>query len=541
LFDNNVPSIGGSKLYVDDTGGLSSWTTDSNTPAGQKWITDFQIKNTTIDSNTFLMCDSGYNSNSTVIRSTNGVNFTSITFGDMFAYNRPYKALNLSNTSTWYIAGTTIGASNQVAFYTSLDDGLTWSRTTTLPIEPRQSPDIANYYTYQGVAFGYSSNVFKIGGRSMMRSSDAGSNWSGVVGGFETEVGNFSMDGPVWVATGSDRYISGSNYYASFASSSPTLKWSSDQGVSWSNATGSVCSFIGYEVAYASNTWLSTGMNFDGGSSLVSKLLTSTDGIAWSDVTLDASLSFTPFNDTHLPEVGSLWFDGSNWNVIVKMDNVGTSDYGCSIYTHDLSSSLTTGWTKRVAVVNSFGDAGQQPRGFWQQYVRTGTPTLSTFAFTSFPTGGPVITSPTTTSFTFYQYVTIDPITISATGTGFIYYFVDNATLPVGLAFDPLTGRITGQSVEIGQKSFTIYMKDDIGATFLTINTNTIIPRVIRQQTGAGAWTSLVRQYTVVNAAQNSVNGHVLPSTEATLGEFTRPEPPDSVSATGNPNCAKTC
>jgi hypothetical protein len=269
-------------------------------------------------------------------------------------------------------------------------------------------------------------------------------------------------------------------------------------------------------------------------STIMSKLLCSTDGIEWSNVTL-SGITFSKFSENHLPEVGSLWFDGSNWNVLVKLDSGG---YDCKIYTHDLTPPFTSGWTERVSAVSPFsGNAGLQPRGFWQQYVRTGSPTRASFTFASFPAGGPVITSPTTTSFTFYQYVTITPIMVSVTGNGFVYFFLENASLPLGIVFDPLTGMITGQSVELGQKSFTIYMKDNVGVTALTITTNTIVPRVIRQQTSAGAWTSLVRQYTTVNAAQNSVNGHVLPATEATLGEFMRPEPPDSVSASNCPKC----
>jgi hypothetical protein len=77
------------------------------------------------------------------------------------------------------------------------------------------------------------------------------------------------------------------------------------------------------------------------------------------------------------------------------------------------------------------------------------------------------------------------------------------------------------------------------GVAALPITMRTILPTVQKQQTSAGSWTSLVRQYTIVNAAQNSVNGKTLPSTEPPLGEFTRPEPPDSVSAPGNPNCQK--
>ena len=71
----------------------------------------------------------------------------------------------------------------------------------------------------------------------------------------------------------------------------------------------------------------------------------------------------------------------------------------------------------------------------------------------------------------------------------------------------------------------------------MPIAMRTILPTVQKQQTSAGAWTSMLRQYTVVNAAQNSLNGKTLPATESILGEFTRPEPSDSVKE--DPACKK--
>jgi hypothetical protein len=104
-----------------------------------------------------------------------------------------------------------------------------------------------------------------------------------------------------------------------------------------------------------------------------------------------------------------------------------------------------------------------------------------------------------------------------------------------------VTNTLSGRPVLLGTTGVTFYVKDDNGVTLLTLGFRVIVPSIERQQTSAGSWTSLVRQYTVVNAAQNSVNGKVRPATESLLGEFIRPEPPDVVSATGDPNCVKKC
>jgi hypothetical protein len=133
------------------------------------------------------------------------------------------------------------------------------------------------------------------------------------------------------------------------------------------------------------------------------------------------------------------------------------------------------------------------------------------------------------------------PITFSAPGTGIVYFFVENDALPRGITFDSVTNTLIGTPVLLGNTTVTVYAKDDNGVSIVVLDFRVILPIVERQQTSAGAWTSLIRQYTIVNAAQNSVNGKVLPSNESILGEFTRPEPPDSVSASGDPNCVKKC
>jgi hypothetical protein len=85
-----------------------------------------------------------------------------------------------------------------------------------------------------------------------------------------------------------------------------------------------------------------------------------------------------------------------------------------------------------------------------------------------------------------------------------------------------------------GTQSFTVYAKNS-GITAFTVTLIVEVPRVIRKQTSAGAYTSLVRQYTEVNAAQNARDTRALPSESRTLGEFASPYPPSVVTPSNCP------
>jgi len=160
---------------------------------------------------------------------------------------------------------------------------------------------------------------------------------------------------------------------------------------------------------------------------------------------------------------------------------------------------------------------------------------------------GIAFTSPTQTQYTNWQFVPIPTIPVEATNFitpgSFMYYYA--AGLPRGLTLNldasGIVASITGISSQFNDsfQRVNLYAVQGSNIASLPLSMRTILPTVQKQQTSAGAWTSLVRQYTVVNAAQNSVNGRTLPSTEPPLGEFTRPYPPDSVSAPGDPNCQK--
>lgn len=143
------------------------------------------------------------------------------------------------------------------------------------------------------------------------------------------------------------------------------------------------------------------------------------------------------------------------------------------------------------------------------------------------------------TDFLLYQYIPIDPIRVSADGRGPVYLIFPD--LPNALTFDPLIGDVTGKSIQAGSETSTVYAVDDIGTTTLDLHFNTVLPFAIRRQPNASSYTSYVRQYTLVNAAQNARDRTVL-NEDGHQGQFTAPLPPDVVTQTIDPNCrAKTC
>lgn len=538
------------QLYVCDDASLNTWTSNA---AGGTFLTS---KNTSLDSNVYILT-TGSN---TYYRSSNGQNWTSYVVPETETnlpsgfYSTFYKTYYDSSAALWYAAGTTpisnVDWITPIALYTSSNDGVTWARRSILDVAPRVGDTAPNYFTSRGVAFGSNSGVILIGAGSnsgfplttlIQRSIDGGYTWSDPNSGTfaSGQISDFELSGSNWIAIGSDTYRT-STVFPYFFMNANTIFVSSDQGDNWTVARGTgVFNVIATHITYdGTGTWLAAGFNIGSpNSNAVTALSYSTNPTSWSPITLPG-VTFTQLTATSglpMPEIGSIWTDDSNWYVLVKLYGGGNS---CKIFQHSLTGDMTTDWTEKASAPSPFdGLAGKYIHGFLSNTVRTGSPTTITLGFDTAPAGGPVVTSPIQRDYLLYQYIPMTPVNFSATGTGTIYYFVDATTLPIGLTFDPTEGVLSGTPVNIGQTSFIIYVKDDVGLTLVTITINVVIPQVFRQQTSAGAWTSLIRQYTVVNAAQNSVNGRTLPATEPPLGEFMRPYPPDSVHE--DPACKK--
>jgi hypothetical protein len=482
---------------------------------------DIVIKNTKVDGNVIM----GTAAN-TIVRSVNAVDFST----NVMSTTEIFSELAFDPASTdWWASGTSLlGGSNTSRLSRSDDNGLTWSNLSVLSntvgqfILPRSSNQTpASPYLKGGIALTYKNGIMIAGGLSsnvgstpsMLRSTDQGVTWSNVTGGFAAETAYINTDNStIWVATGSSVYKTIDT--PAFSSSSDTIKYSTDQGQTWSNASGGFNMF-GYELVYANNTWVATGIDYASGYDLLLKY--STDGSNWTDATLFATNPFDNLSSFPTPPLplGSMNYDGSNWNVFVQINSLSTK-----IYSSPDISAPASSWTI-TDVTSTFDSSGSLVSYTRPQWLRV-SKSRTIDILLSFNTGignGPVIDSPSD-SLLLYQYVPVS-IEVSSSEADVIFFIADE-DLPPGLDFNPLTNKITGKPAQTGTFQTKVYAKykNTTGVTLKVITFTVNIPRIIRKQDGAGAYTSLLKQYTEVLAAQSSRDNRVLPSQERRLGEF---------------------
>ena len=459
--------------------------------------------------------------------------------------------------SNWRVAGRRGSLDTGVgALFQSSNDGQTWQQNPTLISDIKSRDDgtsnTNNPYLQGGLALRAKEGVLMaggLGGNVMVRSLDNGNTWNTVTGAFTEECAYFNLDHPtIWIATGS-RYRTLTTTDPPFTSD--TIKYSIDQGQVWTNATSGF-NLYGYEVVYGNDTWLATGVSYSldasGAYLYTPEVRTSTNGSNWSKIQFFSDLfrSDQSSNTVKAPlRIGSMVFDGINWNVFVNVQNQSGSIVSIPrLYQHPASGSLSTGWTS-VDLSSSFASVGATVDSNLRVVSMTppklvfdeDPPIDITLNFTLSSGVGPTLTSPTSASFSQYQYIPITPIQITATGTGTVYFFVPSANLPPGLTFNQFTNQLTGTPASIGTYTMTFYAKDSVGVSTFRFTFTFLIPRVIRTQDGAGAYTSLLRQYTNVLGAQNARDQVVFPTQERSLGEFMSPEAPDVVTAVIDPRC----
>lgn len=526
----------------------------------QSPFSDIQFRTTTALSNDrILTITSGEDVEGGLVYSASNLNTGALTFnsGNVIDSSGGYlSSLTRSSDSNWRVGGrrkSVLDASGVI--WSSANDGQTWTLNSQYVTGVKTRDDGLNFsnnpYLRGGLALKAKDGILLaggLGGNVMVRSLNDGATWTTVTNGFIGECAYFNLDHPTtWIATGSD-YSSLDETEPLFTS--PTIKFSINEGQTWTNVLTGPFNLYGYEVVYGNNTWLATGVSFDLSGSTkiyIPELRSSINGSNWTKIQFFSDLfsSNQTSNIVKAPlRLGSMAFDGSNWNVFVNVEFQSGIVSIPRLYRHPASGSLLTGWTS-VDLSSSFTSIGV-PVDSNLRVVSMTTPKLVfdenppidiSLNFTLNSGTGPTLTSPTTTSFSQYQYIPISPIQLSATGTGTVYFFVPAANLPPGLSFNQFTNQLTGTPASIGTYSMTFYAKDSVGVSTFQFTFTFIIPRVIRTQDGAGAYTSLLRQYTNVLGAQNARDRVVFPTQERGLGEFMSPEAPDVITAVIDPRC----
>jgi hypothetical protein len=107
--------------------------------------------------------------------------------------------------------------------------------------------------------------------------------------------------------------------------------------------------------------------------------------------------------------------------------------------------------------------------------------------------------SPTTTSYANWQFIPISPITLQAdSSSSFVYYYASGLPDGLTLSLDAVGSQATiqGTSVAFSDafKRVLLYANDGTATIRRELGMRTILPTVQKQQTSAGAWTSMVRQ-----------------------------------------------
>jgi hypothetical protein len=286
--------------------------------------------------------------------SSNATTVTQLTGASTNFDRRLYQVTYDTCSNTWYGIGyvniddTT---PDQVYLYTGGSNADDWDSTPreALTIQARygvaRSP-YANGYI-GGTCLRAKDGILMAGGRTMIRRVN--NVWTSPVGQFNTETCCFNLDGPTWIAGGSDGYER-ENPSSTFTSNALTLKYSTDKGASWYNAAGGF-NFTCFEVEYGSNQWLARGLSYSNGNYL-QEIRYSSNGSNWALVedipatpgrVVDRAIFYPP---------GKINFDGLSWMTYMPRVNPYTSNnildrvtYYTDAYQHDNVGSLGSSWT----------------------------------------------------------------------------------------------------------------------------------------------------------------------------------------------------
>lgn len=466
--------------------------------------------------------------------------------------------------STWFALGqgyNTSGAFGQVYLHVSSNNGATWTEgyyteltpanwaiTTNNPLLIPNNPFFpatldSNWYDTGAVVLRRSGSIYMAGGGSLIRTSPSTGTttptmvritsmtggtlppgeevatsvpaWTRPTGSFLAETRDFALEGSTWVAAGSDsNYVyaraTGNPSGAGFETICPTLKWSSNSGATWSNATSGGFNYTAGVVVYGGGRWVALGQDtLDDLTDGVYRLKTSTNGKDWgSNVSLGLSRK------------AAVSYANSQWIVadsnILYMNSSNFSTGWASVTPPVLGISRFSGTT--FSVVNPLGSNSVLTTPSQDDAIQLATPQSLNYAVMQ------------------YRYIT--PIVLTLQGQSNAYFFATLDTIPLGISFDPLTSTFSGMPVTTGKTTTRVYATTG-GANYNYFDFffEVYSPYPQKRQDTASAFTAYVRQEAIIAGAQFSRDFTARPSQNTTVGAAMGPAPPGVDTAFYPPCC----
>ena len=446
--------------------------------------------------------------------------------------------------------------------YRSSDRGNTWAQITNIskvsritgPIYPSPpfgtsiypDPIFANVATngngtFVAVGIGYDqsytlSNMIRV-------SSNDGIQWQ------DYDIAAFTdsniLSSRMYYNNGRYFFVKGSNVYYS---DSPTTSWSSNtvmnsvQALAFSNntilAVGSNGGINTYISSNNGNSWSSLSTALDGGGDRT------VEDVVYADSLWVATVKYGGFSSNYYSSNTTDWtmisetppttiprrinFDGNAWTSVANVTE--------ALRLESINScNVSLGYTSGPGFINI--------RQYSFTTTSNGTPSgVITIPYDS---SGYYFADPPQSNYSFFQYCPIQtiPVEIAPSTSNFIYYYASG--LPQGLRLirdsSGIRADISGISTKFSEAySNTVLFASIPNEGFIVakpVGMQTVVPRIIRPQENASSYTSLVRQYVEVNAAQNARDNTVYPNQDVALGEFMAPPAPDVVSDKLPCNC----
>jgi len=408
---------------------------------------------------------------------------------------------------------------------------ISWSQDTSLTgLFYAVANDGTNWMTIAGAGAGFSYYVKSTGSWTQMTPTAGGIGFypsNETVLQYEPTSSNFVLGSGIKIIT-----IKASNVYTD---------------PRWSTTTFS--GFTVSRIALSNSTLVAVGSN---SSSTKSPMSVSTDGgSTWSQITISTPSTFVTAGTS--PIFKDILYANGSWAMCGK-DNTGANFIA---YTNDLSNwNIYSNPAQELAAMAFNGNAWSfgttyamlnLDAGPWPTQLSSLVPTpfyaidkLVTISNTTTAVPNSVFipgntgysfSSPVQSNLVLYQYVPYNLDFTVLPFDSFIYYYTTDVPLGFEFVLDPTGSKATLSGISPSNntsQTVTVYAKTATSTPLkFTLAINTILPFFVNPQSGAGAYTAILRTEVEANAAQNARDNRTFPQVDVLAGPFMAPRAPD--------------